>query len=67
MDLHIATPCPKCHKPIAIATIALHPDRPGLALHNFNCAACGPVMTKVLPIAPERTARAAVRTAARHE
>jgi hypothetical protein len=40
--------CPKCHKPISQATVERHPTRRDLAIHNFACARCGIVKTKVL-------------------
>jgi hypothetical protein len=49
---HFNDPCPRCRKPLMQAEIALHPRNPNLALHNFTCADCGPVKTKVLSLKP---------------
>lgn len=40
--------CPKCREPIRPATVEQHPTRRDLAIHNFQCATCGIVKTKVL-------------------
>jgi hypothetical protein len=42
--------CPRCRKPIKIATIELHPSRSDLAVHNFECIDCGPVRAKLIPL-----------------
>jgi hypothetical protein len=34
------------------AVIEAHPSRSDIALHNFYCADCGPVKTKVLTLKP---------------
>jgi hypothetical protein len=34
------------------AVIELHPTRPDLAIHNFHCAYCGPVKSKVISFTP---------------
>jgi hypothetical protein len=44
--------CPKCSKPVKIATIDLHPSRSDLAIHNFECVACGPVRAKIISLRP---------------
>lgn len=44
--------CPRCYKPIKLATIEPSPARPDLVLHNFTCADCGTVKTKVLSLKP---------------
>jgi hypothetical protein len=44
--------CPKCSKPIKIAVIERHPSRPDLAVHNFECADCGPVRAKLISLKP---------------
>jgi ribosomal protein S27AE len=38
--------CPKCGRPVHVATIELHPDHHDLAVHNYQCGDCGPVKTK---------------------
>ena len=45
-------PCPKCGKSLTNAVIERHPTQPDVALHNFTCAACGPVKTKILSLKP---------------
>jgi len=42
--------CPKCRKPVQLATIELHPDRPGLAVHNYQCTDCGPVRARIISL-----------------
>jgi hypothetical protein len=46
--------CPKCRKPIRQTTVEPHPTRRDLAIHNFECANCGIVKTKVLFRRPAR-------------
>jgi hypothetical protein len=36
------------------ATIEVHPTSPDIALHNFRCAVCGPVKTKVISLTPKK-------------
>jgi hypothetical protein len=50
--LFVDDTCPKCRKPIKQTTIELHPTRRDLALHNFHCADCGPIKTKVFSLKP---------------
>jgi hypothetical protein len=52
--LFVDDTCPKCRKPIKQTTIELHPTRRDLALHNFQCADCGPVKTKIISLKPEK-------------
>ena len=49
-------PCPRCRKPIRQTTIELHPTNRDLALHNYECAECGPVKTKIISLKPDRPA-----------
>ena len=57
MQFHVSETCPKCREPISIATIERHRTPADLALHNFECAQCGPVMTKLIPLrAPDTSA-----------
>jgi hypothetical protein len=44
--LFIDTPCPKCHKPVKVCSIELHPARRDLAIQYFQCADCGDVEAK---------------------
>ena len=34
-----------------------HPSRRDLALHNFQCADCGPVKTKIISLTPKTDLR----------
>jgi ssDNA-binding Zn-finger/Zn-ribbon topoisomerase 1 len=45
-------PCPKCRKPLMQSVIEQHPTRRDLAIHNFHCAHCGPVKTKIVSLQP---------------
>jgi endogenous inhibitor of DNA gyrase (YacG/DUF329 family) len=49
-DLLANDPCPKCRKPITISDIESHPTRNDVALHNFACAECGAVRTKIVSL-----------------
>ena len=42
--------CPKCQKRISYATVEPHPTRADFVHHNYECANCGPVMTKVVSL-----------------
>lgn len=46
--------CPRCGKPVRLATIEPHPTRNDVALHNYECADCGPVRTKIIPLRNEK-------------
>jgi hypothetical protein len=37
---------PRCGKSNLQAVIEAHPSRSDIALHNFNCAECGPAKPK---------------------
>jgi hypothetical protein len=50
--LYVDDSCPRCRKPTLQAVVQLHPTNPNLALQNFECAACGPVRTKILSLKP---------------
>jgi hypothetical protein len=52
IDLFMNDTCPKCRKAIRRTTITQHPDRRDLAIHNFECADCGLVKTKILFLKP---------------
>jgi hypothetical protein len=41
--------CPRCRKPLMQGVVEAHPSRRDLALHNFQCADCGPVRTRLTP------------------
>jgi hypothetical protein len=42
--------CPKCRKPTLQGVVEAHPSRRDIALHNFECANCGPIRTKVVSL-----------------
>jgi hypothetical protein len=44
--------CPKCRKPTLQGVVEAHPSRRDLALHNFQCADCGPIKTKIISLKP---------------
>jgi hypothetical protein len=44
--------CPRCRKPVRLAVIEPHPTRRDLSLHNFECADCGFVRTKIFSQKP---------------
>jgi hypothetical protein len=52
LTLFVDDTCPKCRKPVRLAVIERHPNRPDLAIHNFQCVDCGPVKAKVYSIKP---------------
>jgi hypothetical protein len=56
LTLFVADTCPKCHKPIRLSVIDVHPDRPDLAIHNFECDDCGAVKAKVYSLKPRASA-----------
>jgi hypothetical protein len=51
-SVYIDDTCPKCRKPVKLAVIEPHPTRRDLSLHNFECADCGFVRTKIFPVKP---------------
>ena len=51
MNYQIPDSCIRCGKPTALVTIEPHPSNRNLVLYNFNCAQCGPIKTKVVPLA----------------
>jgi RNase P subunit RPR2 len=52
--------CPKCHKPLMQGVVEAHPSRDDLALHNFECADCGPIKTIILSLTPKKDLRPAM-------
>jgi hypothetical protein len=51
-DLFDNDTCRKCRKPIEETSVEPHPTRRDLAIHNFRCANCGALKTKVLFLKP---------------
>jgi hypothetical protein len=52
LGFHLNDACPKCGKPLLQAVIELHPTRSDRALHDFTCANCGPIKTKIISLKP---------------
>ena len=48
--------CPRCRKPVRLAVIEPHPTCRDLSLHNFECADCGFVRTKIFSQKPSSPA-----------
>jgi hypothetical protein len=49
--VHGAT-CPRCERAVSLAAIERHPTRPDIALCNYQCIDCGPVLAKTLSLVP---------------
>jgi hypothetical protein len=45
--------CPRCSKPVYVASIDRHPTRTDIAEHRYECEGCGPVVTGSLPLRAE--------------
>jgi C4-type Zn-finger protein len=48
--LFIDTACPKCHKPVKVCAIELHPTRGEIAIQYVQCADCGFISLKPLKL-----------------
>jgi hypothetical protein len=48
--------CPRCARPVRLASIDRHPVRTDRALHNFECERCGPVRTREISLSEEARA-----------
>jgi ribosomal protein S27AE len=60
MQFHLSEKfCPRCRKPLSDAIIEPHPTRTDVALHNYECVDCGPVMTTVVSLLAEKLVQAA--------
>ena len=55
MQFQINETCPRCRKPLTVATVEPHPNRPDVALHSFHCVDCGPVMTKSVSLQADKS------------
>jgi ssDNA-binding Zn-finger/Zn-ribbon topoisomerase 1 len=53
MDFTVKETCPKCHGLITVAEIEAHPSRDDLAIHNYLCEKCGPIMAKLISLKPK--------------
>jgi hypothetical protein len=42
MQFQISETCPRCGKPVSVATVEAHPTRTDIALYSFECLDCGP-------------------------
>jgi hypothetical protein len=49
--------CPKCRNAVMQSVVEAHPSRHDIALHNFECADCGPIKTKVISLKPKTDLR----------
>jgi phage FluMu protein Com len=60
LTLFIDDTCPRCRKPVKLSVIEAHPTSRHLAIHNYQCIDCGPVLAKVISLKqdepPQRTA-----------
>jgi hypothetical protein len=52
VELFMNDPCPKCHRPLRQTTVTPHPTSRDLAIHNFECADCGLVKSRILLVKP---------------
>ena len=50
--LFIDTACPKCHKPVKVCAIELHPTRGEIAIQYMQCADCGEVEAGFIALKP---------------
>jgi endogenous inhibitor of DNA gyrase (YacG/DUF329 family) len=48
LDLFTNDTCPKCRKPVKLASVDPHPTNRELAMHEFKCANCGRATIKIL-------------------
>jgi C4-type Zn-finger protein len=55
MQFHVSETCPRCRKPVRLATIEPHPTRTDIALHSFECAECGYVRTKDVSLRADKS------------
>jgi hypothetical protein len=55
MQFQINETCPRCRKPVTVATVEPHPSRPAVALHSFECVDCGPVITKSVSLQTDKS------------
>jgi hypothetical protein len=44
--------CPRCLKPTKLSYIEPHPTQSDLAVHDFVCADCGTVKSKIISLRP---------------
>jgi hypothetical protein len=54
LTLYTDEPCPVCRQIIRQSTIDLHPTLRDVAIHNFECADCGTVRTKIVSLKPRK-------------
>jgi phage FluMu protein Com len=50
LTLFIDDTCPRCRKPVKLSVIEAHPTSRHLAIHNYQCIDCGPVLAKVISL-----------------
>jgi phage FluMu protein Com len=50
LTMFIDDTCPRCRKPVKLSVIEPHPSRRDLAIQNYKCIDCGPVLAKVISL-----------------
>jgi hypothetical protein len=40
---------------VSVAVVERHPTRPDMALHNYECADCGPVKTTIVSLRADKS------------
>jgi hypothetical protein len=50
LTIFIDDTCPRCRKPVKLSVIEPHPSQRDLAIHNYHCIDCGPVLAKVISL-----------------
>jgi hypothetical protein len=50
LTIFIDDTCPRCRKPVKLSVIEAHPTSRHLAIHNYQCIDCGPVLAKVISL-----------------
>ena len=48
LTLSIVDTCPRCRKPVKLSVIEAHPTIRDLAIHNYQCVDCGPVLAELI-------------------
>ena len=55
MQFHVSETCPRCRKPVSVAVVERHPTRSDMAVHNYECADCGPVKTTIVSLRVDKS------------
>jgi hypothetical protein len=61
LTIFIGDTCPRCRKPVKLSAIEPHPTDRDLAIHNYHCVDCGPVLAKLISLKQDEPSQ---RTAA---